>query len=135
MLPGNLQYWQPCKFLLHSNGIEYNGTIINNIHEPIHFTGPSPGDQSAIAEEEKKDKVKTSEPEQLQVTNQDDPRGAAQQSPSEETNLITPVLRPIEEEKKEPEPSQTSKPAGGAAMNATSVDAAPRVNQYPISTV
>ena len=42
MLPGNLQYWQPC----------IAGKKEINIVEPIHFGGPSPQDQSAIAEEE-----------------------------------------------------------------------------------
>ena len=61
------------------------------------------------------------------MTDQDDPKGAAQQRPSEE--IKTPVQRPIEEETKVPEPPQTVVPAGGAARSAFSVDAPPKVNQ------
>ena len=32
MLPGNMQYWEPCG----------KGIIRNRIKEPIHFFGPSP---------------------------------------------------------------------------------------------
>ena len=70
MLPGNLQYWKPCKWeklkedfdVMYSFDLsfdelsgEYKGTIDNDINEPIHFCGPSPGDESAITEEEKKE--------------------------------------------------------------------------------
>ena len=41
MLPGNLQYWQPCKCKQKLFG-EIKGTIGYNINEPIHFAGPSP---------------------------------------------------------------------------------------------
>ena len=58
MLPGNLQYWEPSKFSYKigtdSIGIDM-GTKVMDINEPIHFCGPSPGEQSAIAEEEKKE--------------------------------------------------------------------------------
>ena len=39
MLPGNLQYWQPCKW---DDGYERKGTKVIDIIEPIHFAGPSP---------------------------------------------------------------------------------------------
>ena len=68
------------------------------IVEPIHFAGPSPGDQSGKSE---KKNIRSSPP----VTDQDDPLGAAQQAPPEE--IKAPVQRPIEEEVKEPEPPQT----------------------------
>ena len=48
---------------------------------------------------------------------------------------MTPVQRPIEEEKKQPEPSQTVELAGEAANSALSADALPRVHQQPIETV
>ena len=67
MLPGNLQYWQPCKWPGIGYG-EYKGTIDYNINEPIHFAGPSPGDQSAIAEEEKKEQVENSQTQQPLMT-------------------------------------------------------------------
>ena len=78
-----------------------------DIIEPIHFFGPSPGDQSAIAEMEKKEQPETSQPDLIPETDQDDPHGAAQQRPPEETNLTTPIQRPLEEEVKRPEPPQT----------------------------
>ena len=63
------------------------GTKVMDITEPIHFSGPSPGDLSNMPEEEKKkEQPMTSETNQPPVTDQDDPRGAAQQRPSEETN-------------------------------------------------
>ena len=126
MLPGNLQYWQPCKY--QSYEFEYKGTIGYNINEPIHFSGPSPGDQSAIAEEEEK-QPETLPLDQTPVFDQDDPLGAAQQRNPEETNITTPVQRPIQEEVKEPEPTK------GAVTSALSEDAPPRVIQQPIQTV
>ena len=63
MLPGNLQYWQPCKFQV-VDGPEIIGTKFMKIDEPIHFGGPSPGDQSTIAKEEKKEYPLTSTPKQ-----------------------------------------------------------------------
>ena len=48
-----------------------------NINEPIHFAGPSPGDQSANVEEEKKEYAETSQTDQPLVANQGDPLGAA----------------------------------------------------------
>ena len=54
---------------------------------------------------------------------QDDSHGAAQQSPSEETNLATPVQRLIREEIKELEPTE------GAAMNYPSVNFTPKSNR------
>ena len=48
---------------------------------------------------------------------------------------MTTVQRPIEEETKEPEPSQTVQPTVGAATSAPSVDALPRVNQQHVETV
>ena len=60
------------------------------------------------------------------MTDQDDPKGAAQQRPLEEIKIR--VQRPIKEETKEPEPPQTVGPAEGAAMSAASVDAHPEVN-------
>ena len=132
MLPGNLQYWQPCKWT-NERRYEKKGTIGYNINEPIHFCGPSPGDQSAIAEEEKKEQPMTSVLNQPPETDQDDPHGAAQQRPPDD---MTPqVPRPIKEETKDPEPPQTVMPAGGAAMSAPSVDAPPRVDQQPIQSV
>ena len=104
-----------------------------SIIEPIHFAGPSPGDQSAIVEEEKKEQAKTSKPEQLTVTNQDDSYGAAQQSSPDEIN--TQVQRPIKEETKAPEPSQTIKPTREAIKSAPSINAPPKVNQQPIASV
>ena len=126
MLPGNLQYWQPCKWTDEDDD-EFKGTIGCNINEPIHFSGPSPGDQSAIDEEVKKEYPMSPEPDQ------DDPHGAAQQRPHDE---MTPqVKRPIKEETKDPEPPQTVEPTGGAAMNVSSDDAPPRVDQQPIQSV
>ena len=87
MLPGNLQYWQPCK--CEFDGREMQGTIAYNINEPIHLSGPSPGDQSAIIEEEKKEYAETDRPQ----IDQDDPMGAAQQSSPEETT--PPVQKAI----------------------------------------
>ena len=52
-----------------------------DITEPIHFFGPSPNEQSAIIEEEKKEYAETSQTDQLPPTDQDDPHGAAQQRP------------------------------------------------------
>ena len=121
MLPGNFQYWQPSK-RASNLGVESFGTIRNKIIEPIHFSGPSPGDQSAIAKEEKKEEPETSQPDQPPVIDKDDPLGPAQQSPTEET---TPAQKVIKEEIKAPEPSQTVEPAAGAAMSAPSVDASP----------
>ena len=74
------------------------GTKVIDVIEPIHFSGPSPGDNSAIAEEEKKEWPKTSPSDQPSVTDQDEPHGAAQQRPSEMIKI--PVQRPSEEEKK-----------------------------------
>ena len=123
MLPGNLQYWQPCGY----------GAIKFMINEPIHFAGPSPGDQSTIAEEVKMEYPKTSQSDQPQMTDQDDPYGAAQQSPPEE---ITPqVQRPINEETKEPEPSQIVQPDVGASMSDRSGYTPLRVKQQQNETV
>ena len=131
MLPGNLQYWQPCKWDTKGEFGELSGTINLKINEPIHFSGPSPGYQSTITEEEKKEQPKTSEPDQHLVTDHDDPHGAAQQSPPEDINQ---VQRPINEETKELEPTQTVEPVGSAAMSDPSVAAHPRVNQQPIES-
>ena len=79
MLPGNFQYWQPCKWYHEGFDHTFIGTIRLLIIEPIHFSGPSPGDQSTIAEEEQKEEHKTSKPDRLPVIDQDDPLGAAQQ--------------------------------------------------------
>ena len=49
------------------------------IDEPIHFFGPSPGDQSDVTEEEEMKQSKISLPDQPPVIDQDDPNGAAQQ--------------------------------------------------------
>ena len=38
MLPGNLQYWQPCECF---DG-KVKGAVRYMIKEPIHFAGPSP---------------------------------------------------------------------------------------------
>ena len=122
MLPGNLQYWQPCKWLT-PGAHHYKGTIDYNIKEPIHFAGPSPGEQSAIIEE-KKEQIETSQTNQLPATDQDDPNGAAQQSSPDLTI----------EETKEPEPSQTVEPAGGAAISAPSVDTPHIASQKPIAS-
>ena len=104
-----------------------SGAIRYLINEPIHFGGPSPGDQSAIAvEEEKKEEPETSRREKHPATDHDDPLGPAQQSPTEGT---TPAQKVIKEEIKAPEPSQTVEPAGGAAVSAPSVDTPSRVNQ------
>ena len=74
MLEDKLQdNWSPCKWVTQS-GEEVKGTIVNGyinpyyygaveyeVKEPIHFCGPSPFDNSAIAEEEeKKEKPETS---------------------------------------------------------------------------
>ena len=72
----------------------------------------------------------TSPPERPQLNDTDDPLGAAQQSPPEES---TPqVQRQTKEETKELEPSQTVATTGGAAMNAPSVGAPPTVNQQSV---
>ena len=130
MLPGNLQYWEPCKWYVGGNVRDFMGTIRYNISEPIHFFGPSPGYQSAIAEEDKKEQPHTFPSDQPLVTVQEDPKGAAQQRPSEE--IMIPVQKPIKEETKQTEPSQIVEPTGGAAMSAPSIDAPPRFNQQPI---
>ena len=54
MLPGNLQYWEPCiDPVCNKDG----GTKNFKIVEPIHFAGPSPGapetDKSSTQEEVK----------------------------------------------------------------------------------
>ena len=134
MLPGNLQYWQPCKWL-YSFGNNYvmKGTKLIDITEPIHFFGPSPGEQYASIEEEKKEQAETLQTDQPPATDQDDPHGPAQQSSPDQ---ITPLVkRPTIEETKEPEPSQTVEPAGGTAMSSPSVNAPPRVSQQPIASV
>ena len=100
------------------NPYTYIGTIRSLIDEPIHFSGPSPGDQSAIIEEEEKKE----QPDLPPVTDQDDPKGAAQQ-------------RLFEEETKEPELPQTVQPAGGAAKSAPSVDDSPQANQQLIDAI
>ena len=66
------------------------------------------------------------------MNDHDGPQDAAQQRHPEEAN---PVQRPIEEEKKEPEPSQTIQPASGYAMSVLSIDAPLRVKHQPIETV
>ena len=99
------------------------------ITEPIHFFGPSPGDQSAIiAEEEKKEEPETSQPDKTIVTDYDDPLGPARQSITKETTA--PAHKVI----KEPEPTQTVESAGRTTMGAPSVDAPPKVSQQPIET-
>ena len=133
MLPGNLQYWQPCKWYNNYWNLELSGIVRNKIDEPIHFSGPSPGDQSAIAVEEKQDLLETSQPDHPLVTNQDDSRGAAQQSPFEE--ITTKVQMPIMEELKEPEPPQTVEPAEEATIRVPSVNAFPWVKKQPIEPV
>ena len=117
MLPGNLQYWQSCKF---------------RINEPIHFGGPSPGDQSAITQEEKKEEAETSKQEKHPVTNQDDPLSPAQQLPTKE--ITTSVQKVNKEKIKKPEPSQIVEYTEGATMSIPSIDAQPGVNQQPIET-
>ena len=62
-----------------------------DVIEPIHFAGPSPGDQSAIAEEEKKEMAETAQTNQSLVIDQDDPLRAAQQKSPYETT--PPVKR------------------------------------------
>ena len=39
MLPGNLQYWDPC---IEEVGNSDGGTKSFKIIEPIHFSGPAP---------------------------------------------------------------------------------------------
>ena len=131
MLPGNLQYWQLCRWY-NDSGYEMKGTIVYNINEPIHFAGPSPADQSAKIEEEKNEQAKTSQTDQPPAIDQGDPLGATQHSSPYE--ITTPVKRSTIEETKQPEPSQTVEPAKGAAMSAPSVDAPPRVSQQPIAS-
>ena len=119
MLPGNLQYWQPCKWFDEYKNVR-KGSIAYNINEPIHFSGPSPGDNSTIAiEEENKEQPKISQPDHPQVTDQEDPKGVAQQRTSETEK----------EETKEP------RLTGESVTIAASVDAPPRVEQQPIQTV
>ena len=97
MLEDRLEdHWSPCKWQTQS-GKEVKGRIINGdrgddkAKEPIHFLGPSPFDDSAIAdEEEKKEQPETSQPDQHALTDHDDPNGAAQQKPNEETNRPEP---------------------------------------------
>ena len=133
MLPGNLQYWQPSRWF-RDDGIEMCGTKSIKIDEPIHFSGPSPGEQSAIAvEEEMKEVLETSQPVKLTVTDHDDPLGPAQQSSTEE--ISNPVQKVKKEETKEPEPSSTVEPADEAELNPTFVDYPLKVNQQPIATV
>ena len=108
------------------------GTIAYNINEPIHLAGPSPGDQSTIPEEEKKEYAETAQTDQPQVIDRDDPLGAAQQSSPDE--ITPPVQKAIYEETKGPKPSQTAEPTGGAATSAPSVDAPLRVKQQPFES-
>ena len=116
MLPGNLQYWQPCRWLRGKHTIETCGTKFIKIKEPIHFDGPSPGDQTDIAEEEdNEEQPMKSEPDLPLVPDQVETLGAAQQSPHEE--IATSVQRLINEETKEPEPAQTVKFAGETAIS------------------
>ena len=43
MLPGNLQYWKPCKWIVNDyKNSERKGTKAMDINEPMHFCGPSP---------------------------------------------------------------------------------------------
>ena len=136
MLPGNLQYWQPCRWLRGKYSIETCGTKFIKINEPIHIDGPSPGDQTTIAEAEEEDQTQKFEPDLPVMTDKDDSHGAAQQLPPEETT--TPVQRPTKEELKEPEPSQTVEPVEPvdiAVMSDPSDDPVPRVNQQLIETV
>ena len=97
MLPGNLQYWQPCKWYFEARDFTFIGAIRNLINEPIHFSGPSPGDNSAAIIEKKKEVPRNSQPDQHLVADTDDTKGAAQQRPHEKINA---VQSPIEEEKK-----------------------------------
>ena len=54
MLEDKLQdNWSPCKWETQS-GEEVKGEILSEVFDPIHFCGPSPFDNSAIAEEEEK---------------------------------------------------------------------------------
>ena len=69
MLPGNLQYWQPCKWYSEGWCRTLIGTKDIKIIEPIHFSGPSPGDNSAMIKEE----PMISQSDQHLVANQDDP--------------------------------------------------------------
>ena len=79
-----------------------------------------------------KEQPKIFEQDKLIVSNQDE-HGAAQQQPPEEITVL--AHRPIEEETKEPEPSQTIEPAGGATMSVPTVDASPIANQQPVKSV
>ena len=134
MLPGNLQYWKPCRWVYEDFNVTFKGTEDIEIDEPIHFAGPSPGEKSKIAKEKKMEITTTSEPvQQPPMNNEDDPQGAAQQTPPQE---ITPLVqRPIKEDTKEPEPPVTVEHTDGAAVNAPSLDAPPRVMQQPIDSV
>ena len=71
MLPGNLQYWDPCIDEGNSDG----GTKSFKIAEPIHFDGPTPGapktDGDPLQEEEteevKHEEIKQEEVEREEI--------------------------------------------------------------------
>ena len=69
MLPGNLQYWQPC-LRNDIQGNEVQGKREMKIVEPIHFAGPAPGapktDEDSSHEEETEE-VKHEEEQQEEV--------------------------------------------------------------------
>ena len=99
MLPGNMQYWRP----------ENNrGAKEIDVDEPVHFAGPPPETQLNSATDSPSTKQEEKKGEKPYIT-QPDPQGAAQQT--------SQIIKPIEEEKKEPEPFQTVKPAKSAAMS------------------
>ena len=101
--------------------MERCGSKFMKIDEPIHFGGPSPGDQSTIAiEEDKMEEPETPQPVKPTVTDNVDPLGPARQSPTEETTLARKVIK---EEIKTPEP------AGETAMSAPTIVSQPRGNQ------
>ena len=78
-------------------------------------------DPTSKHNEEQKEQHKTSQPVQQPTENdQDDPRGAAQQSPpAEMSNKLetAQVQRTTKEETKEPEPIQTIDPVERATMS------------------
>ena len=118
MLPGNMQYWRP----------ENNrGVKEIDVDEPVHFAGPPPETQLNSATDypsTQQEEVKKREQPHIP---QPDPQGAAQQT--------SQVMKPIDEETKEPEPSQTVKPAGRSAMDFISADGLSKVKKQPIEPV
>ena len=96
MLPGNLQYWDPCIDKDNGDG----GTKSFKIVEPIHFDGPTPGapktdedsTQQEVNEEIKQQEYRQEEVKQEQVRHEEIKQEENKQEEVKQVKFTQPVV-------------------------------------------